>query len=671
MFSLVFLLQIRRGFTNWKNATVSFKNHEKSACHRAATEIIITLPSTTKDIGNLLSKEHATSKRRNRAAFYHILSSIRYLARQGLAIRGHGDDSDGNFIQLLRMKAKDDDNLSSWMTRKDNSYTSPDIQNEIVDLMSSHVLRVIAIDLRKSPFLSIMIDETRDCANTEQVTVVVRMVTYEFDVHEQFLGMYGVPSVDAQTLTTAIKDVFERFNFSFNKLRGQCYDGASAMSGAKSGVARRILEIEPRALFTHCYGHSLNLAACDTMKQIKLLKDALGVSFEITKLLKYSPRREGIFLRLKENLPGSTATGIRVLCPTRWTVRADSLASILENFQALQETWQESIEVAHDTETKARIGGVEAQMNTFDYLFGTMLGHMVLRHTDNLSRALQDKGLSAAEGQQVARMSLETLKSLRTDQSYELFWLNVNKKAEELEIGKPMLPRWRKRPRRFEEGEDGYHHETVRSYYLQYYNETLDVVINCIQERFDQPGYGMYSSLESLLITAALQYKHADDDTEALARYKFEMEEQLERVCAFYGDDFDKEELRGQLVTFSLHIQKNTEKLEKVTIFDLRRYFSSLSSGQRSLLSQVCRLMQLVLVMPATNATSERSFSALRRVKNYLRTTMSQKRFNNLMVLHVHKDYVDSDLDLDVIHDQFVAKSENRLRLFGKANEVQ
>ena len=85
-----------------------------------------------------------------------------------------------------------------------------------------------------------------------------------------------------------------------------------------------------------------------------------------------------------------------------------------------------------------------------------------MRHTDNLSRALQDKGLSAAEGQQVARTSLETLKSLRTDQSYELFWLNVNK-AEELEIEKPMLPRRRKRPRRFEEGEDGYHHETVRS----------------------------------------------------------------------------------------------------------------------------------------------------------------------------------------------------------------
>ena len=70
--------------------------------------------------------------------------------------------------------------------------------------------------------------------------------------------------------------------------------------------------------------------------------------------------------------------------------------------------------------------------------------------------------------------------------------------------------------------------------------------------------------------------------------------------------------------------------------------------------------MQLILVMPATNASSERSFSALRRVKNYLRASMSQKRFNNLMLLHVQKDEVDS-MDLQIVHDQFVAQSEHRL----------
>ena len=64
-------------------------------------------------------------------------------------------------------------------------------------------------------------------------------------------------------------------------------------------VAKRISELEPRAIFTHCYGHALNLVACDTLKKSKLMKNALELTHEITKLIKYSPRREGIFQKLK------------------------------------------------------------------------------------------------------------------------------------------------------------------------------------------------------------------------------------------------------------------------------------------------------------------------------------------------------------------------------------
>ena len=63
--------------------------------------------------------------------------------------------------------------------------------------------------------------------------------------------------------------------------------------------------------------------------------------------------------------------------------------------------------------------------------------------------------------------------------------------------------------------------------------------------------------------------------------------------------------------------------------------------------------MQLVMVMPATNATSERSFSALRRVKSYLRSTMGQEILNYLMLLHVHNDKTDK-LDLKSTLNAFV-----------------
>ena len=89
---------------------------------------------------------------------------------------------------------------------------------------------------------------------------------------------------------------------------------------------------------------------------------------------------------------------------------------------------------------------------------------------------------------------------------------------------------------------------------------------------------------------------------------------------------------------------------------------------QRDLLSDVCTVIKLILVMPATNAVSERSFSALRRVKTCLRATMTQERLNHVRVLHVHKDLTDK-LNLNDIGNEFVGQSEHRLALFGSFSE--
>ena len=100
---------------------------------------------------------------------------------------------------------------------------------------------------------------------------------------------------------------------------------AASMAGSKNGVAAKIRSEGPRAVYTHCYGHALNLACSDAIKHCSLLQDALDVSKEITLLIKESPRRDALFLSIKERLGNSGSPGMRVLCPTRWTVKADSL----------------------------------------------------------------------------------------------------------------------------------------------------------------------------------------------------------------------------------------------------------------------------------------------------------------------------------------------------------
>jgi len=169
-----------------------------------------------------------------------------------------------------------------------------------------------------------MVDETTDVSNREQVVLCIRWVSKDFEVHEDFIGLYKVDQIDARTLVFVIKDVLLRLNLSLSNIRGQCYDGAACMAGIRSAVAKQFLDEEPRAVYTHCYGHALNLACGDTIKQCSLIKDTLDTTHELIKLLKKSPRRDSCFETLKTEMAPDTP-GIRTLCPTRWTVRTEAL----------------------------------------------------------------------------------------------------------------------------------------------------------------------------------------------------------------------------------------------------------------------------------------------------------------------------------------------------------
>lgn len=309
----------------------------------------------------------------------------------------------------------------------------------MLQVMALKILRDVAAHIREDGFFSIMVDETTDQSNREQVVIVIRHVDSDLNVQEEFIGLCMVPSIDAATLTSVILDTLVRMNISLSKCRGQCYDGASNMSGAKKGVAANITKQEPRAIYTHCYGHALNLAVGDTVKRSKVMRDSLDTVFEMSKLVKYSPRRDTILEQLKREMAPDTP-GFCVLCPTRWTVRALSLNSVLENYSILQFLWETCYECTKDSEIRSRIISVKTQMQSFDFLFGVSLGYEILRHTDNLSRTLQKKDLSAAEGQHITELSLTTLSEMRNEDSFDTFWESLNNKLDDLDVSEPRLP---------------------------------------------------------------------------------------------------------------------------------------------------------------------------------------------------------------------------------------
>ena len=94
-----------------------------------------------------------------------------------------------------------------------------------------------------------------------------------------------------------------------------------------------------------CLAHALNLAVGNSIKRCKYTKDVLhacvhmDVAFEVSKLVKFSPKQAAELEKLKEEY-ALDSPGFRVLCPTRWTVCIASLKSLLSNNVALQQLWE-------------------------------------------------------------------------------------------------------------------------------------------------------------------------------------------------------------------------------------------------------------------------------------------------------------------------------------------
>ena len=120
------------------------------------------------------------------------------------------------------------------------------------------------------------------------------------------------------------------------------------------------------------------------------------------------PSAQLFFKVLKAEISPDTV-GFRILCPTRWTVRNETFNSILDNYAVFLELWEVILNDKPKSEIRARVNGIDSQMKTFDFFFGVCLLHNVLSHTDNLSKTLQHTTFSAAEGQQLVRMTTTTL----------------------------------------------------------------------------------------------------------------------------------------------------------------------------------------------------------------------------------------------------------------------
>ena len=341
---------ITKGFSDWKKAMDKFADHEKCSSHRHAV-MQLQQSASTPSIDVQLSAQRAADQARARLALLKLISSVRFLARQGLALRGH-DENEGNLMQLIQLRSEDVSVLQSWCARTTN-FMSPESQNEILQMMSHSVLRVIADRVNKTSIhFAVVVDGTQDSSGHEQESVCIRYVDNQLNVHETFVGLFTPPDTSGQTLANVIKDVLLRLMLPVGNLRAQTYDGAANMAGPFNGCQGIISRENPLALFFHCSAQCANLAAEYTNESCTLIRDSLQAVHELGVLYKRSGKYKNIF-DVATNAYDSPVT-LKPICPTRWLCRTRSVTAVLDQYDAVLTSLEEMANAAtSDTATKA------------------------------------------------------------------------------------------------------------------------------------------------------------------------------------------------------------------------------------------------------------------------------------------------------------------------------
>lgn len=274
----------------------------------------------------------------------------------------------------------------------------------------------------------------------------------------------------------------------------------------------------------------------------------------------------------------------------------------------------------------------------FDFLFLLNIMISIFDRIEILNAGLQKVSLRFQEAQHKINNVIESIQE-RRNSGFGNIWNDSNIKSNELGLKQPNTPRVKKTPKHFSSGAKSYTFPTIKDQYRALFYEIVDTSLFSLNKRFQKNFIGLLSSLEKYIV---------GKDTGTVGK----------DIIDFYGSDFDKNKLKLHRDMF-LDIAES----RKIPIDNSLDVITLLKNDKplRDLLPELNKLVRIILMIPVSSCTAERSFSALRKLKTFLRSTMGQLRLNNNSILHIHRD---EEVDISIVANQLINSTEVRQNTF-------
>lgn len=662
----------KNGCNNFAKGIHKIEKHENCDRHKKAEkELFLTKFRLFNDktvlVGLLTAEKKEIEKNRN--ILKRIIDAVLFLGKQGLAFRGHReyqglgspDTNEGNFLELIKLLAKNDATLEHHLQLSDRNatYLSPDIQNDLIQSVSAQVLSHIVDEINVAKYFAVIVDSTIDISRTDQFSLSIRYVTVKGDAVERFIKFCDLPGASAEDFFNTLVLEVNNLGLSIKMCYGQSYDGASTMAGAISGLQARIKEVAPNALFTHCCAHNLNLILVDAVSSNNETQLFFGTLEGLYTYFSGSLPRLSILKEEQRNHVESFALTLKKLSDTRWASRKAAVQAVLQNLPALVVALQRIVdgEIKNCTPKQlAEARGILVTVDTYEFLVLLIFWNKVLEKAFKLSTCLQNSSLDLVTASRLIQIFENDMKNMRNKFESEFAQIEneATKLAQTCDINTEYKQQRRRKRKRFHEetAEDEGVVDGRKKFIVESYLVALDSVINSTSTRFDH-----FKNVASKF--SCLDPKHFDT-AENVGKLEF--------LADMYSDIIESPtNLVDEFLSFKdMHkeimssIADSAEELFELTINNVLKFM--IANGMCSIYPNLSILYKIFLTLPINSAGAERSFSRLKLIKSYVRSTMGEERLSGLSLISIERQLA-SEVDCSKVIDHFARMKPRRKKL--------
>ncbi len=610
---------VGKPFDDWSNAAKTIEKHYRSDEHTAAcTKAHEFLTVFKKQKPTVLEQQQRMSdhdREVRRSAIKSIGRNLLLLGRQGLAIRGD-TDARSNFNAILDLQQETDSNLKEHFSKAGakEKCTSHRMQNDMIELLASQVFGKVITKVQLAKWYSLMVDESQDISTTEQVALILRYLQDTpsgVKVCEDFIKFACTDSITGEAITDLVMEKLHEWGLDLGYMVGQGYDGAGNMSGKFQGVQARITALHPDAVYVHCHNHRLNLALVDSVT-VPPVRNMYNILEEVLKFLTGSAKRQAIYF----NRAGGKEKLVR-FCKTRWSHHSETVASFIRNYLPIIITLEilqsdDSKDVARDAMAYLK------SVTSFEFIIALFTADELMAPMQPLSQALQNEQMDLVRASERAARIISMIQSQRSESesSFNDIWEKAVAFGAEHDI-QPTKPRvvGRQVHKNNAPSTTPFDH-----YRINVYIPFTDFLIRELKDRLVKP-------LPRLKAEYLLPHRLSQLTPEILADIK-----------QTYGHLLPS----PSTLDTELKSWKHDVTTNHITSSDLAAAIDA-----TPFLPNLNTIFRILLTMPVSTATAERSFSTLRRLKTWLRNRMGQERLTNLALLHIHQN-------IPVCLDQFL-----------------